>query len=243
MAIPDLSIRRPQDEIMDRPDLDPDQLIAALKGIGRLNRLSRADAVLWPPIHNAVKTANPDQPLRILDIAAGAGDIARRLLRRAQKMRLPLEIDVCDANNVAVALATKDAKRAQLEKVTHAFQCDILREPLPADYDIIMGSQFLHHLTNSEALIVLQKMRNAARHSILLTDVLRTRLGYRLAYWAPRLFSRCTVIHIDGPLSIRAAFSLTEFQQLAKDADMHNATLQTHWPQRVLLQWAPPTEL
>lgn len=243
MAIPDLSVRRLQDEIMDSPDLDPDQLIAALEGIGRLNRLSRADAVLWPPIHNALKVATPDQPLRILDIAAGGGDIARRLLRRAQKVRRPLEIDICDMSNVAISLATKEAKRAHLEKVTHAFQCDLLNEPLPDGYDIIMGSQFLHHMSNADALTVLKKMRSATRHSVLLTDVLRTPLGYRLAYWAPRIFSRCKVIHTDGSLSIQAAFSLTEFQQLAKDANMQNATFQTLWPERLLLQWAHPAKL
>ena len=228
---------------MDSPDLDADQHIAALKGLSRLNRLSRVDAALWPPILTALKTTTSGQPLRVLDIAAGGGDIPRRLLRRAQKIHLPLEIDICDMNDVAVAFAAKEAKRAHLENVSHAFLCDIVREPLPNGYDIIMDSLFLHHLRDAEALAVLKKMRNAARHSILLTDVLRTRRGYRLAYWAPRLTSRSRVTHIDGPRSIRGAFSLAEFQQLVKDADMPNPTITTLWPERIFLQWAHPTNL
>ncbi len=35
-------------ELMDQPGLDPVEHARALRGLGRINRVSRSDAILWP---------------------------------------------------------------------------------------------------------------------------------------------------------------------------------------------------
>jgi hypothetical protein len=45
------------------------------------------------------------------------------------------------------------------------------------------------------------------------------------------------VVHVDGPRSVEAAFTLEEVRALADQAGLENATLARHWPYRFLLAW------
>lgn len=67
---------------MDQPDLSPAKHRAALAGLSRINWFSRSDAIFWPGI--ARLATNSPVPLRILDVATGAGDVPIRLWKRAQ---------------------------------------------------------------------------------------------------------------------------------------------------------------
>ena len=60
-------------ELMDQPDLDPNLHVAALNGLRRINSISRSAAILWPSIAEAAREFQPN-PLRVLDLACGAGD-------------------------------------------------------------------------------------------------------------------------------------------------------------------------
>ena len=76
--------RRVQPELMDQPDLDPAQHVQALRGLQRINLVSRSTAILWPAIAEAAHEASP-APLRVLDLACGGGDNAIALARHAQR--------------------------------------------------------------------------------------------------------------------------------------------------------------
>ena len=62
---------------MDEPGLDPVEHARALRGLARLNRLSRAgnaiarELIAW--------SDELGRGLRVLDIASGGGDVVRRM--------------------------------------------------------------------------------------------------------------------------------------------------------------------
>jgi len=70
--------------------------------------------------------------------------------------------------------------------------------------------------------------------------LVRTRFGYALAWAGGRLLTRSPIVHTDGPLSVRAAFTLDEFGTLAERAGLRGATFRRHWPQRFLFAWRKP---
>ncbi|HVV99729.1 MAG TPA: hypothetical protein VHB77_05295, partial [Planctomycetaceae bacterium] len=61
----DLSNRRRQPEIMDQPGLAADQHRLALRGLARVNQISRTAAILWPQIR-ALTRQNAPRPTRLL---------------------------------------------------------------------------------------------------------------------------------------------------------------------------------
>src|SRR5262249_34239372 len=158
----------------------------------------------------------------VLDLATGAGDLPIRLWRWAQRACLALHIDGCDRNPDAIAYARQraDSERAAVT----FFVCNALG-PLPAGYDVLLSSLFLHHLEEDHAVSLLRRMAAAAACMILVNDLARSRAGLLLAYAGTRLLTRSAVVHTDGPRSVEGAFTLAEARILAQRAGLAGATV------------------
>jgi hypothetical protein len=103
-----------------------------------------------------------------------------------------------------------------------------------------MCTLFLHHLVQEDAEQLLRRMAKAARRCVLVDDLVRGRTGYFLAWAGARLLTSSRIVHVDGPLSVRSAFTLPEVRALAEKAGLHGARFRRHWPQRFLLSWRKP---
>lgn len=232
----DLTHRDRQPELMDDPALEAQKHRHALKGLSRVNRFTRSSAVLWPAVRDVSERVH-GRRLRILDVASGGGDVALGLAAKAWRNRVDVQITGCDISPFAVTYATQLAERFpfNLQFVVE----DAIHGTLDGPYDIVMCSLFLHHLSEGDAKLLLQRMKELATHRVLVNDLRRTRLGHALAWVGCRLLTRSQVVHVDAPLSVRAAFSVDEVRQLADESGLSGATIATRWPQRFLLDWRP----
>ena len=229
--------RRLEPEILDQPGLDATAQQQALIGLARINFISASVYVLWRPIRALIlrrQQAGDQRTVRVLDVATGGGDLALCLRRRAKANGLPLEVVGCDCNPVAIEHARASAIRRQVDGVSF-FQLDALREPFPDDFDVITSSLFLHHLDEEAAVAFLRKMRESARELALVNDLIRSRLGWCLAFFGTRVLSRSPIVHNDGLLSVQAAFTMAEAMELASKAGWENAQIKWRWPFRFLL--------
>ena len=126
-----------------------------------------------------------------------------------------------------------EAKRTRVEFV----QLNCLHDELPSDFDVVLCSLLLHHLHEADAVRLMVRMRETARLAVLIDDLLRSQAGYWLAWLGTRVLTRSRIVHVDGPLSVKAAFTLDEVQAMAEAAGMTTATIARHWPFRYLLEW------
>ena len=227
--------RRLEPEMMDQPDLDRALHRDALRGLRRINVLSRSAAIMWPEIAAAARRIHP-QPLRVLDLACGGGDNAIALAMRARDDGVAIEVCGCDISPLAVEVARQCAEEAGVKNVEFLLS-NVLEEPLPRGYDVVSCSLFLHHLNESQASRLLIRMADAAKELVLINDLQRSWLGLGLAWIGCRLLTRSPVVHIDGPRSVAAAFALSEICSLAVGSGLDGATISQHWPQRWLLAW------
>jgi len=230
-----IQVRSLQSELMDQPDIDRDLHLDALRGLGRINIVSRSASILWPAIAEAARRVAPTT-LRVLDIACGGGDNAMTLAQRAKAAGLPIEIDGCDISQCAIMEARRRADDAANYNARF-FRLDAIAEPLPTGYDVLMCTLFLHHLEEDKARGLLQKMSEATGDTLLICDLQRSWLGYGLAWVGCRLLTRSPIVHIDGPRSVAAAFAVDEIGSLATRSGLDGITLTHHWPQRWLLTW------
>lgn len=222
---------------MDQPDVDPLAHSQALQGLRRINALSGAVGSLFAPIRSLAQE-HGGQPLRVLDVACGGGDNTTALAERARREGLAVQVDGCDLSPQAVAIATRSAEERALG--TRFFQADALHDPLPDDYDVILCSLFLHHLEEDQAVELLRRMAGASRCLVLVNDLIRSPLGYGLAWAGCRLLSRSPIVHFDGPVSVQGAFQLAEVRALAARAGLEGAELRRSCPERYLLSWRRP---
>jgi 2-polyprenyl-3-methyl-5-hydroxy-6-metoxy-1,4-benzoquinol methylase len=225
-----LGQRHREDEIMDQPGLDPVEHQRALRGLARINAWSGSTRILWPAIAALARQLAP-QPLRVLDVATGGGDVPIRLWRRARRAGLRIEVAGCDRSPVAIRHAA--AAGASVE----FFVRDVLVEGLPQAYDVVTSSLFLHHLEWTDAVKLLRVLQQAARHLVLVNDLRRSSPAWLFAYAGTRVLSRSPVVHVDGPRSVAAAFTCAEAAALAREAGLNGATVARRWPFRFLLGW------
>ena len=116
---------------------------------------------------------------------------------------------------------------------------DVLADPLPSGFDVILSSLFLHHVPDRQAVQLLTKMRRAAQRIVLVNDLARSIRGLALAHAAARVFTTSSIVHFDAPRSVRSAFTAEELRDLARRAALDGAQVSRCWPFRLLLRWQP----
>jgi 2-polyprenyl-3-methyl-5-hydroxy-6-metoxy-1,4-benzoquinol methylase len=233
-----LAERNRQPEWMDQAGLDGAAHDQALQGLRRINAISGAVGCLFTPVQALAADLNPSRSLRILDVACGGGDNTIALAERCRRNGLAVQVDGCDRSEQAVAIASRHAAGTPLG--TTFFQADVLVDPLPAGYDVMVCSLFLHHLEEADAVELLRRMGQSCRHLVLVNDLIRSSPGYGLAWVGCRLLSRSPIVHFDGPVSVQGAFRMDEALDLATRAGLGGARIRRHWPDRFLLSWHRP---
>lgn len=219
---------------MDQPGLDPVEHIRALDGLGRINRISRAVAPIWPHVEHAARHVI-GRPLRVLDVACGGGHVGVALARRARHAGRPLHLHGCDISPVALTYARRLAVKHRVDASFEAL--DVVCDPLPGGFDIVLMSLFLHHVNDQDAVSLLRRMGAAAGLTVIVSDLQRSRLGSLFAWVGCRILSRSPIVRVDGRRSVRAAFTAEEARSLADCAGLAGARISAHWPQRWLLVW------
>ena len=234
MLLPQLERRERHPELMDQPGLDPVLHAQALRGLARVNWLSGTANIIWNTIRPII-SASPENPVRVLDVACGDGAVAIELARRAALAQLPVTVCGYDISPTAIDLARKRATTAGVP--VDFIVADAVHHPPRDRFDIVVCSLFLHHLADNDAISLLNCMRELAGRMVVVNDLIRSRWGYIMTWCGIRLLSRSHVCHIDGPLSVRAAFTPTEILALAEQAGLTNSEVSRIWPERFLLTW------
>ncbi|VTT97152.1 Uncharacterized protein OS=Planctomyces maris DSM 8797 GN=PM8797T_03249 PE=4 SV=1: Methyltransf_23 [Gemmataceae bacterium] len=214
---------------MDDPGLAPAEHRRALAGLARLNRVSGSAAVLWPAVARLARELR--RPVRVLDVATGSGDVPAGLVRKARRAGVSLEVSGCDISQTAVAAAAANCPAGRF------FVHDALRNPLPAGFDVVTCSLFLHHLSTDDAVSLLAAMRDAVGRLVLVNDLSRSRFSFVGVWLACHLLTTSPVVRFDGPASVRSAFTPREALALAERAGLTAAVVRSKFPARFLLSW------
>jgi len=248
-------------ELMDDPGLDANVHRQALDGLRRINRISRTASTIARKI---IQYSNDLRlpTARILDLGCGCGDVAYGVAKLLPKHG-DWQIEGWDISPTAIdyarqlygddpALASLVSRNPKIslsndrtrsvvadasitsQSMLSFHQQDVFQAEGPP-FDFVYCSLFLHHFSDSDAIRVLRRMRDLARHVLIVDDLNRSRMGYWMARIGVRLLSRSPIVHFDGPQSVRAAFSMSEVKPLARAAGLSNVTLESRWPGRWLL--------
>jgi 2-polyprenyl-3-methyl-5-hydroxy-6-metoxy-1,4-benzoquinol methylase len=218
-------------ELMDQSEISLEEYVHALGGLGRLNKVSLISVQIWQEIA-ALTGVRRGGRVRILDVASGGGDVAYGLWKLATRRGVQLDVLGIDINPTACIQASRRCLRAGK---AISFSCvDVIREPLPSGFDVIMSSLFLHHLHWNQAIHLLSKM-GAAGKFLIVSDLRRSVVGYAVAQAACRLLTRSRIVHYDGPQSVSNAFTLPEMRELCQAAGLSGVKVRRAWPWRLML--------
>ncbi|MEM0913739.1 MAG: methyltransferase domain-containing protein [Planctomycetota bacterium] len=218
-------------ELMDDPGLDPVEHARALRGLDRLNRLGATASIVGRAVEGVLKgtgrsaerSRENGQAVRLLDVACGGGAVGVSVARWLERRGWVVRLVGCDVSETALRSARATADAAGL--VGHRWVvADATAGGLPA-CDVAVCGLFLHHLEEADAVAVLRGMSEAADAGPsggggVVLDLLRTRRGLAMVWLTCRLVTRCRVVHVDGPRSVRAAYTVAELAGLAERAGL-----------------------
>jgi ubiquinone/menaquinone biosynthesis C-methylase UbiE len=218
--------RSEEAELLDDAAHDQGELAANLRDIRRVNKLFGGTSTILHHLPRLLAPISPQQPVTMLDLATGSGDIPLAVSRWASGRNLALTIVASDYSDEILALASEQV--AGHPEITLA-QYDARAVPLPdRHFDIVLCSLSLHHFSPEDAVIVLREMDRLARTGFILNDLRRGRLGYAAAWIASRLTTRNRLTRNDAPLSVLRAYTPAELDDLLHRAGIEDANISTH---------------
>ena len=196
-------------EWMDVAEQVTPELEADLLNLESLNRRFGAHRLVLDYLGPVLERR---QPLRVLDLGTGAGDIPRALVQRARAVGCPLVVTAVERQQPTLQIA---------EKFSHGFpeiryvRADFLNFAEGSLYDVVLCNLVLHHLDESDAIRLLRRCRELTRGAALVTDLRRSRLAQAGIFAVTGLIYRDAMTKHDARLSAERAFSFPELRKLA----------------------------
>ena len=225
--------RTQETEIMDDFFLEGKELQEALDKIASINRLLGGNKLTLHGLKILLKKSDPTKTITIADIGCGNGDMLRMLAKYGQKNNLNLKLIGIDAN----AFTIKYAKELSTEYANIDYLCvDIFSKDFNAiQYDIVLCTLTLHHFDNDQILNIMTTFNNNANIGIVINDLHRSKLAYRLFEKVCAVFKLNKMSREDGLVSILRGFKKKELENFSKKLNLKNYTINWKWAFRY--QW------
>lgn len=227
--MPDFRQRSKQAELMDGANLSFDEFDHCLRELETINVLTLA---YRPTLQWLERWLVRRAPLRILDAGSGGGDMLRRVLALARRLRgddsSSVELTGVDLNPWAKQSAEHHAP-SPIRHVTGSI-FDFTTEPAP---DLIICSLFTHHLDDDQVVDFLRWIDDRAQQGWFINDLHRHAVPYYFIKCATRLCSRNRLIRHDAAVSVARAFTAADWRRLLARAGIAHARLQWHFPFRL----------
>ena len=225
--------RSTEKEMMDLPDNPPAVLEEDLKNLRMLNRYLGGYRCAERGIQRIVEQENWTQ-FSLLDVGAGSADVASRIVHWSRRKGIAVRIVALDLDPVTAAVA---AERASNLSEISVLRSDAARPPFPAgSFDFVLASQFLHHFSEEKIIALLKSWAHLARRAIIVSDLVRHPLAYYGARALTRLWTKNIMTLTDAPLSVRRAFTFTEWRGLFRRAAIGQFDLVSVFPFRIMAQ-------
>jgi SAM-dependent methyltransferase len=215
-------------ELMDDPALDARAHRKALQSLNHINGLCR---IHYRMLQVAGGLAGRRE-FSLLDLGAGGGGLLEfavssdRMESGTETMRIGLDASV----------QALSAGRAWSTGTTQWIAGDARQIPLlDSSIDVVVSSLFLHHFDADDVAAILRESIRVARVGIVMSDLSRSWHSLALTWLGTRVSSRSRVFHVDGPRSVRAAWTPRELQALALQAGLVRPIVSLQFPFRMLL--------
>ncbi|HVI44018.1 MAG TPA: methyltransferase domain-containing protein [Chitinophaga sp.] len=219
-------------EIMDDFEMEGSLLENALRKIVRINRLLGGNRITIRGVSALMRQA-PDREVVITDIGCGNGDMLRVLADYGRRKGWKLRLVGIDANRFTVQLAT--ALSAGYPEIS--YHCmDVTSEAFDDMHtDIALFTLTLHHFTDDMIIRLMQRTQRLVRIGVVVNDLQRNMLAYRLFQLICFLFRVNRMTKADGLASILRGFKRKELLLLAQQLNIQHYSLRWQWAFRY--QW------
>ena len=220
-----LASRSAEAEVMEA--LPAAEYAEALRDLASVNRLTFTHRPILRWLDRLARQAPSAIPLSVLDVACGHGDLLRAIGRWGAGRAVSMRLDGLDLSDAGIA----EARRATPASLGIGFRVgDVFAEDARAD--IIVTSQFTHHLTDVQVVDFLRWIDGHAVRGWFIADLHRR----YVPYFGFRVLARAMlwhhVVRTDGTISVARSFRPQDWKTLLARAGV-TAEVRRRFPYRL----------
>ncbi|WP_025145153.1 methyltransferase domain-containing protein [Pedobacter jeongneungensis] len=229
----DTTYRSTAPEIMDDFDMEGEILRDALDKIASINQLLGGNKVTLDGVKSLIASKPKDEVIRITDIGCGNGDMLRTLADYANNNGLHFMLKGIDANRFTI----DHAKSLSENYPNITYDCSDIFEDLSQDEpcDIMLCTLTLHHFKDEEIIKLLENFKRSAKIGIVINDLQRSALAYRLFKVLCYVFRLNDMSREDGLVSILRGFKRSDLVKYTKQLNLKSSSIKWKWAFRY--QW------
>jgi ubiquinone/menaquinone biosynthesis C-methylase UbiE len=196
------------EEWLDEDLGTPEEIGSALHSIGLANRRFGGIWLHARLLRQALTRLPRDHRTHILEVASGRADVLQAALLQ---LGISPEVTLLDRSSAHLPDSRAWPAKLPAPRVVAGNALDL---PFPdASVDIVSCCLFLHHLEPPQIARYLAEAQRVARIAVVINDLERSALHYRLAL-LNRIIDRSRISRHDGPVSVRRAYTYSELARM-----------------------------
>lgn len=218
---------------MDDFSLEGEELREALDKIASINQLLGGNKVTLDGVEQLLANISLNGTITIVDVGCGNGDMLRTLAQYGKNKGLVFELIGIDANGFTV----NHAQQLSAEYENISFRCEDIFDASFKEVkaDLFLCTLTLHHFKNEEIEYLLPLFYRNSRLGIVINDLQRSGLAYRLFQLLCFVFRLNTMSREDGLISILRGFTKEELTLFSIQMNFNRWSIRWRWAFRY--QW------
>jgi 2-polyprenyl-3-methyl-5-hydroxy-6-metoxy-1,4-benzoquinol methylase len=222
----DFSRRSHQLEMMDADAIGFEDFRQCLRDLELVNvgTLAYRPTLRW--LKAALRDDKFGQPVSILDVGSGGGDMLRTIWQWAERRGHKTCLAGVDRN----PWSKKSAESVTPPGAPIQYETDDIFSFDPGRRaDFIISSLFTHHLTDDEVVQFLRWMDRHATRGWFINDLHRHPLPFFVIRYLTRLLRFSPMVQHDGPVSVTRAFTAADWRRLIGEAGIPAERIRISW--------------
>ncbi len=220
-------------EIMDDFAMEGEILSDALDKIASINQLLGGNSITIDGIKILLDEKDKAVVYKIIDIGCGNGDMLRKIADFGIENNFNFQLKGIDANQYTINYAKKLSDLYP----NIAYSCvNIFDKSFDnLTYDIALLTLTLHHFSEDEILSLLEKINKMSKIGIVINDLQRSKVAYRLFQILAKVCRLNKMSKEDGLVSILRGFTNQDLISYATKLNFTNYKIKWKWAFRY--QW------
>jgi SAM-dependent methyltransferase len=224
--MPGFAERSTQSELMDTEPVGYEEFRACLKDLSLVNTLTLARRPTLAWLGRVTRSMHAGDQLSVLDVGFGYGDMLRAIHGWCLDRGFVPDLSGIDLNPGSAASATA-ATPSDVKIAYHTGDVFGFRPERPVD--IVVCSQFTHHLTDEQIVSFIRWMEGTAGRGWFVSDLHRHPVPFHVFRVMSRVARRHRFIQNDGPISIARSFRRADWRRLTRAAGLDPAAVKISW--------------